>query len=406
MNIIEKRRAIKKNKSKVVSETKTDHFTNLSIDIIHEKMEIYFKELKTVVLQNKRNEIELLKKNISLLNNSSFISTEVDKLENEIDDILKCKEENEYYLSVSNILKEYYANEELSISKIKTFGQVDIEDTEKLLLFQKYLDNNKNYSNVIPEYANHIVKTNSYNKKRSEMYFCKKCNKFDTICTTKEGYICSECGVYQDKIISNIMSYNDRDSHSSTETVSYKRFNYFKETLFQIQGNETTEIPQRILDKIIIELDKENFTDLSKLTIDHVKGILKKIGHSKWYEHTPIIINKINHQPSIKIPSDVQEKLFYMFHIIEPEFDNYKFDESNGTRSSFFSYPYCIHKLFELLLLNEYYIYFPYLTDRDKLHNQDKMWKSVINGILENKKNNLSYNSERFDINWRYIKST
>ena len=48
-------------------------------------------------------------------------------------------------------------------------------------------------------------------------------------------------------------------------------------------------------------------------------------------------------------------------------------------RKNFLSYSYVLHKFVELLGLDEYKICFPLLKSREKLHQQDKIWKGICN---------------------------
>ena len=57
-------------------------------------------------------------------------------------------------------------------------------------------------------------------------------------------------------------------------------------------------------------------------------------------------------------------------------------------RKNFLSYSYVIHKFIQLLNMNEYLVYFPLLKSREKLYQQDLIWKNICN-----------------DLNWQFINS-
>lgn len=399
MNNIENKRKIKNNKKTGSSgDVKVKEGNkNISISILHQNKIEYFKNLYTITIHEKQKELDKL-----LLNNMSH-SSEINNLKNEIKNIKNKTEENEYYLNNMNLLHKYFIYIETEESKVnsKVFGKKQIKSSKEQDFLSKYNDIN----NIkIIDVSDKKIDSRKRNKNLQDNLdihntVCKNCNVFDKIICAKEDYVCTNCGIIQGKILSNVVSYNERSTTgNNNDPIDYKRFNYFKEILLQIQGNELTDIPQEIFDKIIFELDKENFSDLSLLTIDKIKTLLKKTCNSKWYEHASLIISRITNKPTIKIPSEVQEKLFYMFKKIDDDFDKYSF------RANFFSFPYIIHKMFELLDLPEYYSYFPYLNNREKLHIQDEMWKKVLNGFFEKDLNNDIDN--RFKINWRFIKST
>ena len=54
---------------------------------------------------------------------------------------------------------------------------------------------------------------------------------------------------------------------------SYKRINHFNEWLAQFQAKETTQIPQEVYDKILLELKKERITNMVDITKSKIKQI-------------------------------------------------------------------------------------------------------------------------------------
>lgn len=373
MNLIESKRKSKKSIKQI-----DENLDNLSIDILHARKIKYFEDLQNIVLPEKQKELEILKKN--------KIIKGVIELETEIKNILNRSEENEYYLDNLHVLYKYtqYNDTIKDTSNVKVFGKKNVKtvDSKKNDLYNDYLHNND-----IRSY---------YTTNSSLSLNCSNCGEFDSMIKNEGFHLCNKCGITQDNVIFETITFKDKDHTCTIDSIDYQRINYFKENLFQIQGKELKEIPQIIIDEIINELSKERFTDLSKLNLEKVKLILKKINRSTWYEHASMIMSKVTGKQAIKIPIDVQEKMFYMFNIIETYFKKYKF------RPHFFSYPYIIHKLFELLGLKEYYDYFPYLRDRNKLHEQDVMLKKVITDVIKDK-----HMYTRFpDIEWKFIPST
>ena len=57
-------------------------------------------------------------------------------------------------------------------------------------------------------------------------------------------------------------------------------------------------------------------------------------------------------------------------------------------RKNFLSYSYVLHKFCELLELDELLVYFPLLKSREKLQQQDFIWKKICK-----------------DLKWQYIPS-
>jgi hypothetical protein len=146
----------------------------------------------------------------------------------------------------------------------------------------------------------------------------------------------------------------------------------------QIQANETTEIPNELLEDIKIELRKRNVIDTSKLNISRVKKILKEIGNTKYYEHIPLIISKLSNSRPLCIPEELCSEFKKMFLMIQQPFEKMK-----GKRKNFLSYPYILYKFCEMLRLNEYLHHFTLLKSREKLLKTDVLWKRIVEDIYK-----------------------
>ena len=94
---------------------------------------------------------------------------------------------------------------------------------------------------------------------------------------------------------------------------------------------------------------------------------------SKYYEHIPHIINRLNGQNAPFMSREDEEKLRHMFREIQPSFKKH----CPKGRRNFLSYSYVLYKFCELLELDEYLACFPLLKNRDKLYMQDKTWKLI-----------------------------
>ena len=165
---------------------------------------------------------------------------------------------------------------------------------------------------------------------------------------------------------------------------AYKRINHFNEWLAQFQAKESTEIPQMVFDKILIEIKKERIENMAILTPGKLRDILKKLKLNKYYEHVPHIINRLNGLPAPVMTRETEEKLRMMFKEIQTPFLKYCPKE----RKNFLSYSYVLHKFVQLLEMDEFLICFPLLKSREKLHQQDQIWKKICE-----------------ELHWEFIKS-
>ena len=148
---------------------------------------------------------------------------------------------------------------------------------------------------------------------------CKKCNG-ELIHVEHMGLlICNKCS-NQQKILIEHEKPSYKEPPSEYNYFSYKRMNHFSEWLSQFQSKESTDIPNEIIDNIIIELKKQRITNMATITHKKIREILKKLKLNKYYEHISYIINKINGIPPPIINPEIDEKLRSMFRDIQIPF--------------------------------------------------------------------------------------
>ena len=143
--------------------------------------------------------------------------------------------------------------------------------------------------------------------------------------------------------------------------------------LAQFQAKESTEIPDEVYEKILLEIKKERITNLESLTTKKIRQYLKKIKMNKYYDHAAHILNQINGVQPPNMSKELEEKLRLMFKEIQGPF----MEICPKSRKNFLNYSYVLHKFVELLGLDHYKVYFPLLKDREKLHQTDMIWKKI-----------------------------
>ena len=141
----------------------------------------------------------------------------------------------------------------------------------------------------------------------------------------------------------------------------------------QIQAKETTDIDSEVFDKILLEIKKERITNMLDVTPKKIRHYLKKLGLNKYYEHTAHIICRLNGRQPPVINPEIEDKLRRMFKEIQEPF----MKGCHKNRKYFLSYSYVLHKFVELLGLDEFKELFPLLKSREKLHQQDLIWKDI-----------------------------
>ena len=210
---------------------------------------------------------------------------------------------------------------------------------------------------------------------------CDMCGNEMNMCLNEANLTCSKCG-HQEFILVDSDKPSYKDPPREVCYYAYKKINHFNEWLAQFQAKESTEIPADIYDSIMVQLKKERITNMSTLKPTKLREILRTMKCSKYYEHIPHIINRLNGQNAPFMSREDEEKLRHMFREIQPSFKKH----CPKGRRNFLSYGYVLYKFCELLEMDEYLSCFPLLKNRDKLYLQDKTWQKIC-----------------FDQGWQYI---
>lgn len=227
-------------------------------------------------------------------------------------------------------------------------------------------------STLVDKYMSIINKKYVRNVEDDNIEICKEC-KSQMICLQQDAImICNTCG-YQELLLVEqnrpILKQNTKD----TSHFCYKRINHFREWCNQVQGKESTDIPDEVFEKILAEIKKEKIIDLKTITYIKMRDILKRLRINKYYEHINYIINRINGIPTPQFSPELEEKLCSMFRSIQAPF----LKHCPKDRKNFLSYSYVLYKFFQILGLDEYLKYFPLLKSREKLYVQDQIWKKI-----------------------------
>jgi hypothetical protein len=246
-----------------------------------------------------------------------------------------------------------------AIIKISPLTKEDDKIIEKSSLVDEYLSITNN---------NHIKKVDECEYKD----ICKNCSNVLTCIQQDAIMICEICGFQEPLLIEQnrpILKQSTKD----TSHFSYKRINHFREWCNQVQGKESTDIPNEVFEQILSEIKKEKINDTKNITYNKMREILKRLRINKYYEHINYIINRINGIPTPQFSPELEDKLCNMFRDIQAPFLKHCPKE----RKNFLSYSYVLYKFFQILELHEYLKFFQLLKSREKLYAQDQIWKKI-----------------------------
>jgi predicted amidophosphoribosyltransferase len=399
-----------KTKNKV--KKKEDLNTRVTLDALHndkikefnqKNSNVKKMDMELILLKKKMKQFE--SKKMSELSQEEIESKfelrdNIENLTDKINLIKTKKEDIDYFLDTGNLLFQYYTltndiaqgnvkkntfkkninlNSGKSVmeyfkSTVETSSDSSEDDLEgKEILKPK--PKNKVFHSRANIYDQYMSKTDNnfvLKNEESNVDVCRECGVEKTLYISDGKLICNLCGEETTILVdSDKPSYKDPPREVSY--FAYKRINHFNEWLAQFQAKESTDIPQDVYDNIIIELKKERIINMSELTPQKLREILKKLKKNKYYEHIPHIINKLNGIPPPVMTRETEEELRRMFKEIQLPFHKY----CPANRKNFLSYSYVLHKFVQLLELDEFLPCFMLLKSREKLHQQDQIWKQI-----------------------------
>ena len=366
-------------KEKPDKKIKINKKRTVTLDGKHKELinEFYIDETENIpnLIKEKHKLLELLKNE----NNIELIMNYNDTIEEITENIKKLKsKKKKYYLDNSKYIFEYFENKKnISISK-----NTKPSATKKVNDFFKIKTENENENevkitdfsreNIIQKYMCNIDETFlDMNLYIYQADVCQFCHKGELIVVEDDGImLCNVCFKNVPFLIENEkQSY--KEPPKEVCFYAYKKINHFKEILAQFQGKETTQITEEIIMNIKQQLKKERI-GIDKLTHEKTKEILKKLGYNKYYEHISFIKNKLGISP-ITMSSELEETLCNLFNELQTAFCKNVPDD----RVNFLNYYYVLYKLCELINEKSYLEFIPLLKDKQKLIEQDFIWKDM-----------------------------
>jgi len=375
---------------KVKSSKRSNPEARTTLDAIHNQHIQSMMDEKNNV-EKYKEELAILKKKIQ----ETTSSTELWRLERDADGLekkIKTLEDGtdlmDYYLRTGDILYNYYDIQD----QIQQGNYANVSNKAKpgsiLAILEEVAQEEGNKSNppvqekkalqrnqLLNEYLqleDPSMVRNTIDDYEDSWTICEKCNSEMIICLNEANITCSKCG-YQDALLVDTDKPSYKDPPREVCYYAYKKINHFNEWLAQFQAKESTEIPEDVYDAILFQLKREQITNMSTLKPTKLREILRKMKCSKYYEHIPHIINRLNGQNAPFMSREDEEKLRHMFREIQPSFKKH----CPKGRRNFLSYSYVLYKFCELLEMDEYLACFPLLKNRDKLYLQDKTWELI-----------------------------
>lgn len=336
-------------------------------------------------LGNSDNQIKTYEHKICKLENEKAGMTNVFDILKIDDEIHECKNkihtlrtstQVDYIMKVSSVLKDHHA----SFRPDTQFSKMKSADAESICNYVEKRTENKRgqlltaYRQLIDgdvEYKPDIQP--SMNVARGIV--CKDCGERMRLSMNESYIVCEKCGnneVYFEPSVSGL-TYEQELNTDTNVHFAYKRINHLRELLAQLQAKERSEIPPEVISMVQAEFKKARVTNPNEITQTKVKAYLKKLNLNKYYEHARQLTNILSGKPPPVISGELYETLLNMFHDIQEPFEQV----CPKGRKNFFSYNYILYKFCELLGEYEMMPLFPLLKSRNKLYQQDCIWRDI-----------------------------
>jgi hypothetical protein len=323
------------------------------------------KEKKQILAELEMEDIDIHHK-LNLQDRLAEINTEIREIK---------RSKKQYFLENSKYIFDYFENKK-NISK-----DIQPAKTAKLSIIDTFFKINQNTepveadpvtNNIISKYFQNtdvsIVDMSQYVYPTD---ICRHCHKGELIVYEDEGIlICNRCYASIPYLVENEKP-TYKEPPKEVCFYAYKRINHFKEIIAQFQGKETTQISSEIISTIKQQIKKERIS-MKLFTNEMIKEMLKKLGLSKYYEHIPFIKDKLGIKPPVMSP-ELEESLFNLFIELQRPYSKFCPDD----RVNFLNYYYTLYKLCELLGETQYLEDIPMLKDREKIIEQDCIWKNM-----------------------------
>lgn len=183
---------------------------------------------------------------------------------------------------------------------------------------------------------------------------------------------CPKCGRSASFLdaTSQAISYDDT---IEMVTFSYKRGSHFQDWLSNVQGLETYEVSQEVIDAVMQELYRQRVTSLDEITTQRVRTILKAMRLRKCYDHVAQIVSRITGRPPPRLPPEASELCRLMFTAVQVPFQKY----CPPSRKNFLSYSFILNKILYILGYDELCETLTMLKGQDKLKRMDELWKLI-----------------------------
>ena len=204
---------------------------------------------------------------------------------------------------------------------------------------------------------------------------CPRCDVASTllVCSARSIMCCPRCG-YAVAFLDSTSSSTSFDEMVEFSQYSYKRVNHYSMQLALVQGKETHQVPDEILEAVMADLyERAHVRGTEDITCRRVRESLRHLRLRKAYDHVTQITSRLSGRRPPRISPHVEDQLRNMFLQMQPAFQRH----APKSRTNFLSYSYVLYRCFQILGLTDMLEGITLLTGRDKLEANDAIFRKM-----------------------------
>lgn len=296
---------------------------------------------------------------------------------------------NRYYNIIRNVVsgcsnikskKNKRRNKHNLISPLITVEDneyISDNDLDKIRLYLKKYESSE---------INHTTVNNIYNK-------CKICDTDMQIISSTSEMVCTFCGITESlygTVLEDEQFYfqdGHRAKHGSYDPSKHCRF-----WIERIQGRETKDIPDTVLNDVRKCIRDNNVINVEDITCKEIRTYLSMTNHTSYNKHIPLIRKIITGEPPAQLTDQELQIIQIYFDKVIRIYDDIK----PITKTSVPYHPYLIYKIIEHLLHTKAklegrkskdriigVLSCIHLQARETLIENDKMWKKICECLVD-----------------------
>lgn len=215
-------------------------------------------------------------------------------------------------------------------------------------------------------------KTNGFIVKGNKI-FCGYCGGSKVKSKNNHLLVCIDCKTVEEVIINSGEESDEAiDGKMIKKPSQYQKKSHFDTLMFHFEMKRSYKVPKKII-TMVNEYIKRSSLDPRTLWPRDIVDILKILKLNKYYTHYTYIYSRVTGNRVPVISENDKQKIYLLFNVVTKTWTKVIPVE----RSNFLNYKYTMRKILEILNLHEFYKFFPYPKNDEKLMELDYYWSLI-----------------------------